>query len=85
MFPDFNNPIFQDEIKAREWLEAEQVHQGPQYGRTPWLIYVQCLPLTVHGDRWNAYGAQQNPAHQMALCNLFTYVIEEGSEHSTVA
>ena len=29
MFPDFNNPIFQDETKAREWLEAELWPDGP--------------------------------------------------------
>ena len=29
MFPDFNNPIFRDETKAREWLEAELWPDGP--------------------------------------------------------
>src|ERR1700730_10071676 len=63
----------------------ERIHQGPRYYRAPWPLYVQRLPLTVHGDCWNAYGTQQNPAHQIALCNLFAYIIEEGNEHSTVA
>jgi transposase-like protein len=29
MFPDFNNPIFRNETKAREWLEAELWPEGP--------------------------------------------------------
>jgi transposase-like protein len=29
MSPDFNNPIFQDESKAREWLETELWPDGP--------------------------------------------------------
>jgi transposase-like protein len=29
MSPDFNNPIFQDETKAREWLETELWPDGP--------------------------------------------------------
>ena len=29
MFPDFNNPIFRDEAKARKWLEAELWPDGP--------------------------------------------------------
>ena len=29
MSSDFNNPIFQDETKAREWLEAELWPEGP--------------------------------------------------------
>ena len=29
MFPDFNNQIFRDEIKAREWLETELWPDGP--------------------------------------------------------
>lgn len=29
MFPDFNNQIFQDETKAREWLEVELWPDGP--------------------------------------------------------
>ena len=29
MSPDFNNPAFQDETKARKWLEAELWPNGP--------------------------------------------------------
>jgi transposase-like protein len=51
MFPDFDNPIFRDETKAREWLEAELWPDGP--------VCPHCGVLNastkVHGGRPGLY------------------------------
>ena len=60
---DLSNPIFHDETKAREWLEARVWPNGPSariaapsikrpHGgqvASPWPVSVQRLPRTIHG------------------------------------
>ena len=73
---DLSNPIFHDETKAREWLEARLWPNGPicphcgawakprlcRRLASSWPLPVQRLPRAVHGDGGHALRAQQGPA-----------------------
>ena len=75
---DLSKPIFHDEIKAREWLEARLWPNGPicpkcgtigeartlMCGKShrPGFVSMQRLPRAVHRDGRHALRTQQNSA-----------------------
>jgi|ERR1700745_3721313 Transposase zinc-ribbon domain len=82
MTSNLQNPIFTDETKAREWLEARVWPQGPicphcgategdvtklEGSKHPFgRLPVQRVPRAIHRRGKDRFRALQNPAHEMA-------------------
>jgi transposase-like protein len=75
MSPDFSNPIFKDETKAREWLEAELWPDGPV-----------CPHCGVLNDSTKVHGTTGRPGLYMCnACRLqFTVTVGTLMERSKI-
>ena len=93
MSANLQNPIFTDNTKAREWLEARVWPNGPvcphcgstgsdvkklEGQKTPlWRLPMQCLPRAIHGHGQDGIRALQNPIVKMAGRAVPVHVFQE--------